>query len=101
MLIAVLVLAVWVLWASWGIISWWHMILTGIVFFPPFALCVIASIGLLRGRMFGWVAGLIGNGASAAVLLFFAGPLAVFPAGLFVHLLIPAVRDFYIRDYYQ
>ena len=51
--------------------------LTGIVFFPAFALCAIALFGLSKGMMFGWVTGLIGNGASAAVLflLHFIGVL--------------------------
>jgi hypothetical protein len=100
-LVAFLVFAVWMLWASWGVISWWHVMLTGVVFFPAFALCAISMFGLSKGMMFGWVTGLIGNGASAAVLLFFAMPVAVLPVGLLVYLLVPSVRGFYVRNYYQ
>ncbi|MGB6726445.1 MAG: hypothetical protein WBE74_11115 [Terracidiphilus sp.] len=100
-LVAVLLFAVWILWASWGILSWRHVMLSGIVFFLPFVLCTIALFGLSKGMMFGWVAGLVGNGASAAVLLFFAGPLSILPAALLVYLLVPRVRDYYVRDYYQ
>jgi hypothetical protein len=100
-LVATLVLAVWVLWASWGIISWRHVMITGAVFFAPVALCAIALFGLSKGMMFGWVTALLGNGASAAVLLFFAGPAAILPTALLVYLLFPGVRGFYVRDYYQ
>ncbi len=100
-LVAILVLAVWVLWASWGIISWWHLALTGIVFFPAFALCVAALIGLSKGMMFGWVIALLGNGASAAALLFFSGPFAVLPAAVLAYLLIPSVRGYYVQGYYR
>ena len=100
-LVAILNLAVWMLWASWGLMSWWHVMLTGTVFLPALALCSIAVFGLGMGRMYGWVMGLLGNGASAAVLLFFAGPFAVLPAAVLVYLLIPSVRGFYVRNYYQ
>lgn len=100
-LIAVLVLAVWTLWASWGVISWRHFMLSGIVFFPAFALCAIAYFGLKNGMMSGWVTGLIGNGASVAILLIFAWPIAAFPLGLVIYLLLPPVRDFYVRNYYR
>jgi len=100
-LIIFLILAVWITWASWGMLSLYHFILTGIFFFPAFALCTTSLYGLSKGKMSGWLTSIIGNIVSVAVLLFFAGPTAVFPAGLLVYLLLPPVRDYYVRDYYQ
>lgn len=99
-LVVALVLVIWALWATWGRFPN-SLFMSGIVFFPVLILCAVGMIGLWKGRMFGWVTALLGNGASAAVLLFFAVPFAVLPAVLLVYLLVPAVRDFYVRDYYQ
>jgi len=99
-LVVALVLIIWALWATWGKFPN-SVFMSGSIFLPVLILCVVGMIGLWKGRMFGWVIALLGNGASAAALLFFAGPFAVLPAVLLVYLLVPSVRGFYVRDYYQ
>lgn len=99
-LVSAVVLAFWAIWSTWGRFPN-SLIVSGIVFFPAFALCFIAILGLWKGRMFGWVTGLVGNGASVAVLSFFGGPFGILPAAVLIYLLIPNVRGFYVRDYYQ
>ncbi len=99
-LVAVLVLVIWAAWAAWGKFPN-SLFMSSIVFLPAFILCMLGVVGLWKGKMFGWVTALLGNGASAAVLLFSAGPFAVLPAAVLAYLLVPSVRGFYVRDYYQ
>ncbi|MGD0914062.1 MAG: hypothetical protein ABR928_19400, partial [Terracidiphilus sp.] len=72
-LVTVLVLVIWSAWATWGRFPY-SLEASGVVFGPVLLLCVIATLGLWKARMFGWVTALLGNGAAAAVLLFSAGP---------------------------
>lgn len=99
-LVGILVLFIWAAWATWGRLPS-SLLLSSIIFFPALGLCIVAGFGLWKGKMFGWVMGIVGNGASAAVLLFFAGPFSILPVALLAYLLFPNVRDFYMRNYYQ
>jgi ABC-type maltose transport system permease subunit len=99
-LIASIVLVIWGAWASWGRFPN-SLVVASAIFLPALVFCTAAAFGLSRGRMFGWVMALVGNGASAAILLFFAGPFGILPAALLVYLLLPNVRGFYVRNYYQ
>ena len=99
-LVGIVVLVLWAIWATWGVFPN-SLVVSGIFFFPALTFCSVAVFGLSKGRMYGWVMGLIGNGASAAVLFFSAGPLGILPAAVLIYLLFPNVRGFYVRDYYQ
>jgi hypothetical protein len=99
-LVGIVVLVLWAIWSTWGVFPN-SLIVSGIFFFPALTFCWVAAFGLSKGRMYGWVMGLVGNGAAAAVLFFSAGPFGLFPSAILVYLLLPNVRGFYVRDYYQ
>jgi hypothetical protein len=98
--VVILDLAVWGAWTAWGH-SLQGIMLSGAVFFPVFVLCVTSTVGLWKGRMFGWVTGLLGSGLFTLVLLITAGPLCIFPAGALMFLLSRNVREFYLQNYYE
>lgn len=99
-LVGSVVLVFWAIWSAWGVFPN-SLFASGIFFFPALALCSVAVIGLSKGRMYGWVMGLLGNAAAAAVLLFSGGLFGILPAAVLICLLLPNVRDFYVRDYYR
>ncbi len=99
-LVGVVILVFWAIWSAWGKFPY-SLIVPSVVFLPALVLCILGVVGLWKGKMFGWVIALLGNGASAAALLFFAGPFAVLPAAVLAYLLVPSVRGYYVRDYYR
>jgi hypothetical protein len=97
--VCVIVLGVWLMWASWGVFPN-SLVLSSLIFLPGLGLCVVAVLGLTKGKMYGWVTGVLGNSVSSAALFVFAGPFGFLPAALVVYLLVPGVRNFYLRNYY-
>ena len=98
-LVGIVVLVFWAIWSTWGVFPNSHVV-SGIFFFPALTLCGVAAFGPSKGRMYGWVMGLVGNGAAAAVLFFSAWPFGLLPSAILIYLLLPKVRGFYVRDYY-
>ena len=95
-----LVLITWGAWATWGVFPN-SLIASSIVFGPAFLLCAVATLGLWKGKMFGWVLSLLGNAVATLVFCFGARPFCIVPVGFLIFLLSPYVRDFYVRDYYE
>jgi hypothetical protein len=78
------------------------LIFSSTIFLVPFLLCSIAVFGLWKGRMYGYVIALLGNLLSAAIFVVFARPLCIVPAALLIcFLVVPNIRNFYVRNYYQ
>jgi hypothetical protein len=99
-LLTFIVIVVWGAWATWGRFPY-SIEASSVVFGPVLMLCIVATLGLWKGKMFGWVTGILGAAAVSLVLGFLATPLCIFPIGLLVFLLFPNVREFYVRDYYE
>ena len=95
-----LVLIVWGAWATWGRFPY-SLEVSGVVFGPIVLLCIVATYGLWKGKMFGWVAAIVGSAVISLVLCFTAGPLCILPVGNLIYLLTNKVREFYIRNYYE
>jgi hypothetical protein len=93
-----LVLIAWGAWATWGVFPN-SLIASSILFGPAFLLCVVATLGLWKGKMFGWVLSLLGSAVTSLVFCFAARPFCIVSAGFFVFLLSPKVQDFYVRNY--
>jgi hypothetical protein len=87
-------------WATWGVIPY-SIEATGVIFGPILMLCVAATLGLWKGKLFGWVTAILGSAVIGLILYFTAGLLCILPAVFFVFLLSPKVREFYVRDYYE
>jgi hypothetical protein len=100
LIVAVTVLAVWVLWAGWGRFPF-SLVFSSICFSPAFLACAFAAFELSQGRMYGWVTGLLGNGVATITLLVFGGATAILPLAVVIYFLVPAVREYYTHDYYS
>lgn len=99
-LLTCLVFVVWGAWATWGRFPY-SLEASSVVFGPAFLLCIVATLGLWKGEMFGWVAALLGSAAMSLILAFTAGPLCIISVGFFVFLVTRKVREFYVRNYYE
>ena len=91
---------VWGAWATWGRFPY-SLEASTVVFGLPLSLCFAATIGLWKGKMFGWVTGILGNALMAALLCFTLFPACLLPASLLAFLLSPRIREFYVRNYYE
>jgi hypothetical protein len=89
----------WIVWATWGVFPN-SLVMSTAVFGVPMILAVASLIGLWRGKMFGWVTGIVAN---CILVIFFpwGGLLCVIPAAMVVLLLSGPVRGFYVRNYYE
>jgi ABC-type phosphate transport system permease subunit len=99
-LLTCLVFVVWGAWAVWGRFPY-SLEASGVVFGPIVLLCATATLGLWKGKLFGWVAAIASSVVISLVLCFTAGPLCILPAGFLIFLLTPKVRDFYVGNYYE
>jgi hypothetical protein len=100
LLVTFVVLLVWGAWATWGRFPY-SLEVSGVVFGPIVLLCTAGTLGLRKGKMFGWVAAIVGNAVISLLLCFTAGPLCILPMGVLIFLLTPKVREFYVRNYYE
>jgi hypothetical protein len=98
--VSCLVLIMWGAWATWGVFPY-SLMASGVVFCPALMLCIVATLGLWKGKMFGWITGVLGSAVISLVSFFTAGPLCIFPAVSLIFLLTPKVRGFYLQDYYE
>jgi hypothetical protein len=99
-LLTCLVFIVWGAWATWGRFPY-SVLASSIVFGPVLTLCIVATFGLWKGRMFGWVTAVLGSAAISLVLCFTSGLICIVPIAFLMFLLFPNVRNFYVRDYYE
>ncbi len=99
-LMTFLIFILWGAWSTWGRFPY-SVVASTIVFGPALTLCIVATFGLWKGRMFGWVTAVLGSAAISLVLCFTSGLICVVPLALLIFLLFPKVRDFYVRDYYE
>jgi hypothetical protein len=99
-LLTCLVFVVWGAWATWGRLPY-SLEASSVVFGPALLLCIFATYGLGEGKMFGWVAALLGNAVMGLLLILTAGPLCILPVSFLVFLVTPKVREFYVRNYYE
>ena len=98
--ITCIVFIMWFAWTTWGRLPY-SLEASSVIFGPVMLLGVIATLGLWKGKMYGWVTGLIENAAMGLILFFTAGPFCILPMAFLVYLLIPSVREFYVQDYYE
>ncbi len=99
-LAAFIVLATWAAWTTWGVFPF-SLLFSGVVFFPTLLLFVASLIGLLKGKMFGWVIGILGNAFFAIILFMTARLFSLLPITVLAYLLLPGVRNYYLRNYYE
>jgi hypothetical protein len=99
-LLTCIVFIEWGAWTTWGVFPY-SLEASSVVFGPALLLCIVATLGLWKGKMFGWVTGILGSAAISIFLCFTSGPLCILPVGFLIFLLSPKVRDFYVRNYYE
>lgn len=93
-------LLAWGAYAGWG--SFPNGLIMSSIFIGPFlALSSISAYGLWKGRMFGWITGILSDAILCLILFFTSKLLCIVPLTFMVFLLSKYVRDFYIRDYYE
>ncbi|HZB87222.1 MAG TPA: hypothetical protein VE291_01045 [Terracidiphilus sp.] len=95
-----LVILDWGIWATWGRFPS-SLLISGIVFSPALILCAISTVGVWKGKLFGWITGLLGDSLFFLILLVTSGPLCVLPAAALIFLLLRETRELYIQDYYE
>ena len=91
---------VWGAWTTWGRPPY-SIEASSVMFGPQLILCAVATAGLWRGKMYGWVCSLLAAAVMSLTLGFTAGPTCILPLGIFIFLLSPKVRGFYVRNYYE
>lgn len=94
------IVVVWAAWASWGRPSS-SLIFSSVVFGPSIILCTASVIGMARGKMYGWIAGLVGSLVTCVAFAVFATALTVFPLGMIGVLMLRSIREFFSRNYYS
>jgi hypothetical protein len=93
-------LLVWGAWAGWGSFPN-GLIMSSIIFGPFLVISSISAYGLWKGRMFGWITGILIDAILCLILFFKSKSLCFVLLILIVFLLSKYVRDFYVRDYYE
>ena len=99
-LVAFICLCVWGAWAGWGVFPT-SLILSSIIFGPFLIVSTISTLGLWRGKSYGWFTGVFGNGLIGLMLFFIAHPLyfCALPLVVFALLLTSKVRKFYLPSF--
>lgn len=92
-------ICLWGTWATWGVLPN-SLIMSSAVFGIPLILAVVSLIGLWRGKMFGWVTGVVAN-SILAIFFLKGGLLCLIPGAMVAFLISGPVRGFYVRNYYE
>lgn len=93
-------LCVWGAWVGWGVFPN-SLILSSIIFGPFLATSVVSTVGLWKGKKYGWYTGVFGDGLICLMLFFIAHPLyfCALPLLVIALLLTSKVRKFYLLSF--
>jgi hypothetical protein len=99
-IVAFACLCVWGAWAGWGVFPN-SLILSSIVFGPFVAVSIVSTLGLWKGKKYGWYAGVFGDGLTCLMLFLIAHPLYFCAPPLLVIalLLTSKVRKFHLLSF--
>jgi hypothetical protein len=86
--------------ACWGVFPN-SLILSSIMFGPFLIVSIISTLGLWRGKTYGWFTGVFGDGVICLMLFFVAHPwyFSALPLAVIALLLISKVRKFFFPTY--